>query len=986
MRLKRLELLGFKSFAERTVLDFSRAVVGIVGPNGCGKSNVVDAVRWVLGEQRPTSMRGGEMSDVIFKGSASRPALSIAEVSLVLDNSDDVLEGRGAEVSVTRRVYRTGEGEYLIDGEVVRLKDLREMLFGTGLGSRGYSVLEQGKIDAILSANPVERRAIFEEAAGISRYRQRKKEAESRLKRVEADLLRLEDVVGELEKQRRSLKIQAGKAQRYVEARDAWFVDGLRYARHRAFVLTAEIGEAAARLTQCETEAEALRERRVRVEADALTRAQEQEALSAELERASAESAELGGEVRAIDERRAQLSVRIDSWLEESGDEAARAGELERKLGERRGERDGLNQEVEAFAEQAREAQERTAVLARQVAALADDFAAMATRVEEQNEAVLRSLHRRTSEHNHIDHLEGSLDTLGERLQRAEERRGELHGQVEVIAADEGRLSDAVAGRERALAGLETERAALEEELARSADRAGELDARRTALELEQARLGTRIEALLDWEREREGLESGAQTLLDAGGEGPRPGAEIRGLLADHLRTDTTWARALDAALGTRAQSLVVASAADARLVVEWLREKRSGRVSLAFLQLPPDRVPVHPLPSGLAAHPAVEGPLLEVVEHDAELDELAGFLLADVVRVADRDAAVALIERYPSWRFVTREGDLIGAAGLTGGHVEVTHGPVGRRSSAAALESERGATQTELAAVTDELSLLRSGRDASGARLRGLLGRIETEAEARHAERGELESARARLEELSRSAQLAERECATLLTEKEEWQAELLSARERLADAERATEEARARLSELEDQRRALEAERNQRARDEGQARVEATGFEERLQARIRRRADLERGIGELQAELERASRRSTEAAEQADEGRRTLEELASERDSLLERRGDLEERIATLRQREREGRDSVDVLRRDTEAITGELEAVMARVSEERLRQQRLDLSLDELRRRAEEDFGKSPVELLEGFAPRGRASPRPKPWRPSKRRCAI
>ncbi|MEQ1894365.1 MAG: AAA family ATPase, partial [Planctomycetota bacterium] len=153
MRLKRLELFGFKSFADRMVLDFSSPVVGIVGPNGCGKSNVVDAVRWVLGETRPTSMRGGEMTDVIFKGSASRPALSVAEVTLVLDNADGELEGKGAEVAVTRRVYRSGEGEYLIDGGVVRLKDVREMLYGTGLGSRGYSVLEQGKIDAILSAN-----------------------------------------------------------------------------------------------------------------------------------------------------------------------------------------------------------------------------------------------------------------------------------------------------------------------------------------------------------------------------------------------------------------------------------------------------------------------------------------------------------------------------------------------------------------------------------------------------------------------------------------------------------------------------------------------------------------------------------------------------------------------------------------------------------------------------------------------------------------
>ncbi|MEC8496347.1 MAG: AAA family ATPase, partial [Planctomycetota bacterium] len=228
MRLKRLELFGFKSFADRTVMDFGRnTLTGIVGPNGCGKSNVVDAVRWVLGETRPTSMRGSGMTDVIFKGSASRPAMGTAEVTMILDNEggaagEPALPDRGPEVAITRRLYASGEGEYLIDGARVRLKDVKDLLFDTGMGSRGYSVLEQGRIDAVLSANPTQRRAIFEEAAGISRYRQRRHETELRLKRCEQDVARLEDVMGELRSRVRSLKIQAGKAEKYVVAKAEW--------------------------------------------------------------------------------------------------------------------------------------------------------------------------------------------------------------------------------------------------------------------------------------------------------------------------------------------------------------------------------------------------------------------------------------------------------------------------------------------------------------------------------------------------------------------------------------------------------------------------------------------------------------------------------------------------------------------------------------------------------------------------------------------
>jgi chromosome segregation protein len=189
--LKSLELFGFKSFADRTRIEFAKGVTGVVGPNGSGKSNVVDAIKWVLGDQSPKSLRGKEMTDVIFKGSTSRTAMSFAEGCVILDNSCGTIERRGAEVAITRRVFKSGEGEYLIDGQQVRLKDVREMLFDTGLGSRGYSVLEQGRIDAVLSSNPVDRRQIFEEAAGISRYRQRKHECELRLNRVQQDMERL---------------------------------------------------------------------------------------------------------------------------------------------------------------------------------------------------------------------------------------------------------------------------------------------------------------------------------------------------------------------------------------------------------------------------------------------------------------------------------------------------------------------------------------------------------------------------------------------------------------------------------------------------------------------------------------------------------------------------------------------------------------------------------------------------------------------------
>src|SRR5438128_2464376 len=215
--LKRLDLIGFKSFADKTSFTFGDGITAIVGPNGSGKSNIVDAVRWILGEQSAKSLRGGEMADVIFNGSASRRSFGLAEVTMMFDNSKRALATDAAEVQVTRRVYRTGEGEYLINGQVCRLKDIKDLFLGSGAGHNAYSIIEQGKVDVLLQASTRERRTIFEEAAGISRFKAKKVETLRKLERVDQNLSRLKDIIEEVEKQLRSVKLQASKAQRYQE-------------------------------------------------------------------------------------------------------------------------------------------------------------------------------------------------------------------------------------------------------------------------------------------------------------------------------------------------------------------------------------------------------------------------------------------------------------------------------------------------------------------------------------------------------------------------------------------------------------------------------------------------------------------------------------------------------------------------------------------------------------------------------------------------
>ena len=230
MKLKKLELFGFKSFAEKTEILFEDGITVIVGPNGCGKSNVIDAVKWVLGEQSAKSLRGNEMADVIFNGTDKRPSLGYAEVSLTIQNNKGLLPLEYTEVCITRRLYTSGESEYLVNKQASRLKDIRELFLDTGFSTNAYSVIEQGNVEALLQADSHERRFLFEEAAGISKFKARKKSALSKLEHVEQNLLRVGDIIEELQKQLRSVKIQASRARKYQE-----YIEHLKKIKGRPF-------------------------------------------------------------------------------------------------------------------------------------------------------------------------------------------------------------------------------------------------------------------------------------------------------------------------------------------------------------------------------------------------------------------------------------------------------------------------------------------------------------------------------------------------------------------------------------------------------------------------------------------------------------------------------------------------------------------------------------------------------------------------------
>ncbi|MDP6518845.1 MAG: AAA family ATPase, partial [Planctomycetota bacterium] len=911
MRLKRLELFGFKSFADRTVLEFGEnSLTGIVGPNGCGKSNVVDAIRWVLGETRPTSMRGAEMSDVIFKGSASRPALSVAEVSLVIDNDAGLLEGCGSEVSITRRVFKTGEGEYLIDGDRVRLKDVRNLLFDTGLGSRGYSVLEQGRIDAILSANPLQRRSIFEEAAGISRYRQRRHETELRMARVLQDTARLEDVLGELRTRVRSLKIQAGKAERFVTARDAYRTHKTRLFQHRVHQLEKELARTAPALGVLEQQTADLRAERTRFEADASGREEERDRLLAEIERLSSEAARLEGECRAVDERRSQTTARVATWRAGAQEDRAREAELLTQAQERGEVLADLRAECAELDGGLGERQERVGELTGGVTAAVKEYRDARRRAEEQNEKVLGLLHRKTETGNTLRHLDEALEPARERHGRLATRSAECGERVGELAAS-GDLADReLASARGTLESAIGQRSELESSLSEVEESLGVEGAQLAELELEEARLSSHRDSLLERERNTADLATGSRCLLEAeeAGCGPRLGAALAGLLADHITSRTEDARALDAVLGARAESVVVADAAAARAVSRWLLEgpeaaDDAGAGAASSGSLPADTTRTRRGQAALTvlaglgqrrgrradlvSGAGIMGPLADRVTAASDYAPLVEFLCGDVWLVEDLETALACVAAQPELRFVTVAGELVDAGGLTVGSTEITSGAVGRRARASELGERLEALGVELSQLRETLAALELRRAEQRAALeessadveqaRSALGQAESVAAAAQARRAELEAA-------SEAAAAEAREAREAF---EKLERDLIVAEEERLRAEEDFTRENGSLGELEQERHGLEDERDRLSAEESRARVSLAQAREQREGLMRRVSDLEHGLEEARAEMGRARERAEGQSRSASNGEEEIKQLGGDGARLLEERG---------------------------------------------------------------------------------------------------
>jgi len=709
MRLEKVVLNGFKSFADKTEFVFDSPITAIVGPNGCGKSNVVDAVKWVLGEQSVKSLRSGQMADVIFSGSSTRKPLGAAEVTLVLSNPDRggsrALPIETEQVEVCRKIYKSGESEYRINGKVCRLKDVRELIMDTGIGARAYSILEQGHVDHLVSASKTDRRFIFEEAAGISKYKAHKKEALRKLERTEQNLLRLADIVGEVSKRLRSVKLQAGKARNYLEYTK----------RLKELQVNYSLVEYDKNRTQIADRQEAL------------ARINEQfEALAAEVSKDDTRLSRLGEEIIETEHKLngtgnslVTVQSKIEQQIQRIDFLRARVTELEQrkesatqKIGKLREQMSLFEQSAAQSRNESQRCEKMLEEKARQVeqtqAAIHKinaECASLEAQLGDEKSGIIDIVRRTAQLHNEVQSISvyrSNLSSQKDRLAgRAQTARAELEVLLTEKAQQNARLNDIEKVLVELKDSLESKRRNLEE-----VDQSAVADGKRLSHGKEtRSALNSEMVVLTDMEKRREGLKAGVKNLLQHRSTETGQFDYVEGVLADIIEADVRYAAAVEAALEGQTDTLVIHST-ERMLADRDAIEKLDGRVNFICL----DRIEPFVDSQDLSEFSCVKGRLVEFVKFDARYAPLAWKLLGKTLIVESLNEAVELAGRgINGYRLVTLKGEFVSADG------RVHLGPLGRATGLISRKSRLRELHETIAESTAQIEAIEEQIARSG-------------------------------------------------------------------------------------------------------------------------------------------------------------------------------------------------------------------------------------------------------------------------------
>ncbi len=702
MYLKQLEIQGFKSFPDKTVVSFGHDITAIVGPNGSGKSNISDAIRWVMGEQNSRSLRGQKMEDVIFGGTEKRAQVGFAEATLVLDNSDRALRYDADELMITRRYYRSGESEYYINKQSVRLRDINELFMDTGLGREGYSNISQGRIDEILSVKSTDRREIFEEAAGISKYRHRKEETERRLANTEDNLLRIGDKISELELQVEPLREQAEKAKKYLAFRDelkgvevALWLHTLEKLSATARKAEEDYHSAAFILQQEHAALDQLYVTGETLSFDLHNRDMLIDQIREQISQSEAQAQSMQSAVAVLETNLDNCLSNIERIRSELAEQETRSG----GIGEQIAGLEARGKEIALQADQFRQTLREAETEGKKLADSADGMTKRYLEIRNEQERLRTELSAKTAD------LSATEDSLRQSEERYEQVMCDCASAKERKNDAASRLKQARKALEEAQENIVAAQNTIEGYRLRSKTRSDRRDALQkevTQMSVSLETISSRLKLFEEMEREYEGFSKAVRVVMQESRKSTLRG--ICGPVSKLIRTEDSYTVAIEIALGSAMQQIVVTDEQSGKAAMNYLKRCDLGRATF---------LPLSVIRGKTLNEQDVEkcrgfiGIASQMVQCDSKYDEIIRSLLGRTVIVDDMDSAISIADRYNHrFRIVTLDGQVINAGGsMTGGSVSKNAGILSRANEVERLKKQRSETAQKLEKLRAELA-----------------------------------------------------------------------------------------------------------------------------------------------------------------------------------------------------------------------------------------------------------------------------------------
>ncbi|TQR20894.1 chromosome segregation protein SMC [Psychrobacillus vulpis] len=668
MFLKRLEIVGFKSFADRIGIDFVPGVTAVVGPNGSGKSNVTDAIRWVLGEQSAKSLRGAKMEDVIFAGSDSRKALNFAEVTLILDNSDNRVALDFAEISVTRRVFRSGDSEYLLNKQTCRLKDITDLFMDSGLGKEAFSIISQGRVDEILNSRPEDRRTIFEETAGVLKYKQRKKKAEFKLIETDDNLNRVLDILHELDGRMEPLQIQSSLASDYLRMSEELKDIEIAVIAHDLRLFVQESSDLHTKLQTLEEKKQVLLSKIKEIETSIQKDRKVMSEIDEQLDSEQSELVEASSELERLEGRKLLLA-------EKKQNASQQISQLRGALEEEQERLELLNQQLEENNVSKSEKQTLLKELRSKKLQIENVLSKSASEVEEEIEDLKSTyidlLNEEATMKNEMKHMEQQLHLELVSSEKMIEEYTEIKEELEKLTKRKIESDQMLV-----ICQSELEQKLLDFKTKREASERLENAFEEQQTMLQQAyqmkhQMQARKDSLEELESEFSGFFQGVKEVLIARDKKELSG--IHGAVAELIQIPHEYMNAIDTAIGQQSQHIITDSSQDARLAIEWLKKKRVGRATFLPLQVMKSRKLNEQTLAMIKEHPSFVNTADKLVHYNEGYQIIVENLLGNIVVAKDLKGANEMASRVQyKFRFVTLEGDVVNAGGsLTGGSVK---------------------------------------------------------------------------------------------------------------------------------------------------------------------------------------------------------------------------------------------------------------------------------------------------------------------------